>query len=169
MLTAAQRYREACSLIAVRLGPEVRGYCRGVMACAAAGDDLYQDVLEGVWIGLPSFQFACAVRTWVYAIAHHLVLRWLRRYSRQHVVRLDTDRAAALPGVSLSAEHAEQREHVARLCERLSPEEREIIILRTEREMSFREIATVMQIEEPAARQRYRRARNRLQALLAEA
>lgn len=170
-LVADRRHREACNLIAVTLGPELRGYCRGVMACENAGDDLYQDVLEGVWTGLPSFLFACSVRTWVYAIAHHMVLGRFRRYSRHKVVRLDTDQAAALPDQSLSVQlaQAEQRERVAALRESLSAEEREIIILRTEREMGFREIATVLQITESAARQRYLRARRRLELLLSRA
>ena len=170
-LLSQNRGRDACTLIARVLGSEVRGYCRGMMASESTGDDLYQDVLEAVLVGLPSFQFASSIRTWVYAIAHHLVLRRLRRYSRRKVVRLETGQADGLPGTDLRSQESREhrRELVMELRDRLAPEDREVIILRAERELSFRDIAVVLQTSEATARQRFHRARKQIEALLAEA
>ncbi len=55
-LLSQNRGREACTLIARVLGSEVQGYCRGMMASESTGDNLYQDVLGAVLVGLPSFQ-----------------------------------------------------------------------------------------------------------------
>lgn len=169
-LLSQNRGRDACTLIARVLGSEVRGYCRGMMASASTGDDLYQDVLEAALVGLPSFQFASSIRTWVYAIAHHLVLRRLRRYSRRKVVRLETGQADGLPGTDLRSQESREhrRELVMELRDRLAPEDREVIILRAERELSFRDIATVLQTSEASARQRFHRARKQIEALLAQ-
>lgn len=149
-------------------GPELRGYLRGTLASDADGDDLFQEVCAALWEGLPRFQRQSSVRTWAYAIAHHRTLKKLRRFSRRKIVRLDTARQDGIQNPSLTSliEHERQRQALALAREQLSPSEREILILRSERGLEFQEVAAIMDLSEETCRKRFQRAKDRLKGLL---
>lgn len=161
---------EACALIMDRYGPEIRGYLRGTMGSDTDGDDLYQDVCAGLWKGLPRFEGRSSIRTWLYVIAHRLVAKRLARYSRSHVVRLNTTAAGRIPDQADSLlSQISDREHrrvAAHLMSKLTAEEREVVILRAERGLSFSEVAEVLEISEAAARKRYQRAEASLKIMV---
>lgn len=169
-LLRARRFAQACGVIITQLGPELHGYFRGVLGSDSEGDDLYQDLLLALWRGLPHYQMTCSVRTWVYAIAHHLIFRRRRRYSRKHVCRLDTKEglAIAVQPSDTTREEAGQRERLRELQESLSLTERELLILRTERGLSFSEMSVILQTAEPTVRKRFQRLVKRLQGLVTE-
>lgn len=163
-LLRTERHADACRLLLEQYGPEVHGYFRGVLANEADGDDLYQDLAAALWKGLSRFRQSSSVRTWIYAIAHHLISHRLRRYSRKHVVRLDTGHELAIENRSTGSarEHAAREHAVAQMMDTLKPEEREIVILRIERNLAFPEIGTILGCSELTARQRFQRVKARL-------
>lgn len=170
-LLAAQRFAQALRAIITQLGPDLRGYFRRVLASDSEGEDSYQDLLLALWRGLPNYKMSCSVRTWVYAIAHHLIFRRRRRYSRKNVFRLDTKKGQALaaPQFDSHVEYAGRRERLSELQSMLSLTERELLVLRSERGLSFAEIAVILQVSEPAVRKRFQRLVERLQELTQQA
>lgn len=160
---------EAVELIITTLGPELRGYLRGTLGDGDEGDDVFQEVVIAVWERLQEFRFHSSLRTWCYAIAHHRVKKRFARYSRRNRVRLDTDQQARLPARSLTSllEHQQRAESMAAAAAALAPNEREILILRAERQLSFGEIAKVLGLTNEAhARKRFQRAKERLKELV---
>jgi RNA polymerase sigma-70 factor (ECF subfamily) len=159
----------AVELILNIYGPELRGYLRCTLGDPADGDDVFQDVTIAIWERLPTFRFASSLRTWCYAIAHRQVLKRLDRYSRRHRVQLDTDQQENLRSSSQTSlrDNQQRTEAVAAAAAQLSPSEREVIILRSERNLSFGDIKRVMGLSsEVSARQRFHRARDRLKLLV---
>lgn len=155
--------------IVAALGPELRGYLRGTLSDDMDGDDVFQEVSIALWERLSTFRFESSIRTFCYAIAHHRVINRLKRYSRRNVMRLSTGHGAELPARSLTSLLEQQRQaHVAAAAaEQLEPTEREILILRAERGLAFADIATILSLNhEASARQRYRRAKERLRELI---
>jgi len=57
----------------------------------AALDDICQDVFFIIYRRLGEFEGRSSLRTWVYAILHHVVMTWRRRSRRKDPHRAETD------------------------------------------------------------------------------
>lgn len=161
--------QEALQDTLTTLGPELRGYLRGTLADEMEGDDVFQEISIAMWERLSTFRFESSLRTFCYAIAHHRIINRLKRYSRRNVVRLATGQGAELQARSQTSllEHQRQSALVTAAAAQLEPAEREILILRSERGLSFADIACILTLSnEASARQRYRRAKERLRELI---
>lgn len=51
-------------------------------------EDVYQDILTAIWVGLPGFREESGYGTWVYRITVNTVFLFNRREKRKHSVRL---------------------------------------------------------------------------------
>ena len=74
--------------------------------------------------------------------------------------------ADSLSGPESQLQNGEQRARIKSTLERLSPEHREVLVLRFLEELSLAEVAAVLGLREPAVRGRQFRAIQRLQRLL---
>ncbi len=141
------------------LAPTVAGYLR--VQGAAEPDDLTSEVFLGVFRSLGTFsgseeQF----RSWVFTIAH----RRLTDHRRQTARR--PPRAGGLqPGdgpPAASAEHEALRqlsaERVRVLCERLVPDQRDVLLLRLVGGLTVDEVAAALGKSEGAVKALQRRA-----------
>lgn len=169
VLRGQARDRDAVSRVLEALGPELRGYLRGTMGSDMEADDLYGDLSVAILQGLPAFEGRSSVRTWAYRIAHNLVIKRRQRYSWSHKIPLDTQLREALPSPDSSRADWEQRRVVMEQVKAaLSEREREIIILRAERGLSFGEIALIIGVSEGAAQVRYSRAKDKAKRVLSD-
>lgn len=160
---------KAVATILSTFGPELRSYLHGTLGDPEEGEDVYQELSIAIWERLPAFRFESTIRTWCYTIAHNRVIKRLQRYSRRNRMRLDTGRQDALPAHSLTSliEHQQRVEAAQRAAAQLAPKERAILILRSERALSFAEIAQVLGLSsEQSARKSFQRAKERLKLLL---
>jgi RNA polymerase sigma-70 factor (ECF subfamily) len=60
------------------------------------------------------------------------------------------------------------KQGVAKLRERLDPDDQTLLILRVDRDLSWREVADVMGLGEPALRKRFERIKTRLREMARE-
>jgi RNA polymerase sigma-70 factor (ECF subfamily) len=103
------------------------------------------DVLQDVWLTvfrrLPALRAPEAFRVWLYQIAHDKVVSVLRRHRREDEVYADLrDRHAD----AADGDHEltfDRAELVHRALERLSPEHREVLLLRFLEGLSLEDIA----------------------------
>lgn len=110
-----------------------------------------------------------SVTSWVLAIAHSAVIDHLR--SRRPTVALDD-----LPQPPLALEPSplervlagERQRRLARLLEELPAEARQLLVLRFELDLGYRDIASRTGLSEGAARQRVSRAVRQLRGRLGE-
>jgi RNA polymerase sigma-70 factor (ECF subfamily) len=131
-----------------------------------AAEDLTQEAFLKALDGLSSFRPGSSFQAWLFRIAHNCFANLHRKSKR---VRL------ALPEQLLSpdegpAEQALSRESLALLTRavgRLPTEYRAAFLLRVEEDLSFRQIAEVLQITEETARWRVFKARQKLMETLA--
>lgn len=161
----------ACSLILERYGPSLRGHLRGLIGAPEVADDRYQDLCISLLLYLSRFHEEISLRCWLFRKAHDLYVDWCRRPSRRIFIRLDSGVAANLRAPSQTS--GDQQDERARMLQRtydlLNDDERELLVLRTERAFSFREIADTLRIEEAAARQRFQRIKSLLRDELVRA
>jgi RNA polymerase sigma factor (sigma-70 family) len=119
----------------------VAGYLRGQRA--SEPEDITSEVFLGVFSGLSSFEGTEAqFRSWVFTIAHRRLIDDRRRVSRHpHQAPLDPDLAGG--DVEREALASLGQEWVAQLCERLSADQRTVLLLRVVADLSSEEVARI--------------------------
>ena len=138
--------------------------------------DLSQETFLRAWRCLDQYQFASAFSTWLYRLCSNICIDFLRRRRRQQTVPLtfeDVDgeeQTYAVPDAQpLPEEQVElklTRETLAAAMAQLLPEHRAVLQLRVVNEMSYEQIADVLDIQIGTVKSRLSRARNQLKKIL---
>jgi RNA polymerase sigma-70 factor (ECF subfamily) len=132
-----------------------------------AAADVLNDTMLDVWRQAGRFEGKSSVATWIYAIAHHKAISWLRR---RREIELNDDAAAEIADDSPSAEarlaEADVATAIARLMERLSVDHRVVLQLAYFQEFSVSQIAEILDCPENTVKTRMFYARQRLKTLL---
>ncbi len=131
--------------------------------------DLAQEAFFRAWRGLSGFQFESAFSTWLFRLTSNVCLDWLRAKKRRPTVSLTTldDEGEEVqmeirdpgkgPEELLLA--AEDRKALAKALNELPVEYREILTLRAINDLSYEEIARILQLREGTVKSRLSRAR----------
>ena len=138
--------------------------------------DLSQETFLRAWRCLDQYQFASAFSTWLYRLCSNICIDFLRRRRRQQTVPLTFDDADgeeqtyAVPDAQpLPEEQVDltlTRETLAAAMAQLLPEHRAVLQLRVVNEMSYEQIADVLDIQIGTVKSRLSRARNQLKKIL---
>ncbi|MGH9214562.1 MAG: RNA polymerase sigma factor [Acidimicrobiales bacterium] len=127
------------------LAPVVAGYLRA--QGGAEPDDLTSEVFVAVIRNLRTFDGdEAAFRSWVFTIAHRRLLDERRRQQRRPSLE-PLSEASELRGrddVEAMAAQALATERVRELCERLTPDQRDVLLLRLLARLTVDEVATAL-------------------------
>lgn len=139
---------------------------------AALADEMFQDVWQRVIAARAGWQPEAAFTIWLFRIAHNrLNDHWRASRHRppapgdaeERVARMSDTRT---PETQLS--EFEQRRHLQLAMEQLPDEQREVLQLRLEQELSLEEIAQITGVGRETVKSRLRYAMDKLRAGLAE-
>jgi RNA polymerase sigma-70 factor (ECF subfamily) len=125
-------------------------------------EDLTQETFLQGWRRLETFQERGSLRSWLYRIAHREFLRLLQR--RQAEPGLDTMAERAAPDAAARLDSVELRD----VIDRLSLEQREVVLLYYLEGYSSTEIACIMEVPVGTVCSRLARARAHLRRELGE-
>jgi RNA polymerase sigma-70 factor, ECF subfamily len=141
--------------------------------------DLTQDVFIKAWHALAHFEAKAKFTTWLYRIAHNVVYDWNRKRKHEYAGELndeifDNERidpaAVAIPHVGESPDEklalGELKAKIETALSKISPEHREIVILKDVQGLAYKEIAEVMGCTIGTVMSRLFYARQKLQTLL---
>ncbi|MDX2298693.1 MAG: RNA polymerase sigma factor [Xanthomonadaceae bacterium] len=136
----------------------------------ATAEELFQDVWHNVINARGRYQAQARFSTWLYTVAHNrLNDHWRARRHRPDPPADADERVQAVqdpqtPERELSA--FEQRRRLQRALEDLPPEQREVLLLRLEQELSLEEIASITGSGRETVKSRLRYAMDKLRARL---
>lgn len=173
-LAAAGDTDGAATAVVNALGPRILGYLRALHADEDDAADVFQTWAEDLWRGIGAFRADAPLRTWAYRIAWHASARFRRERWRQRRERLPTSAASRLAAsVARSTPLAARDERLEILGKDLAPEDRALLVLRLDQELSWEEIAAVLaeegvDVSAAALRKRFQRLKDRLGALARE-
>ena len=124
------------------LAPAVAGYL--AVQGASEPDDLTSEVFQRAFTRIGSFSGdEERFRSWVFTIAHNLMVDDRRRRDRRPVpAPVDPDVAGGDVEDDAMRRLSEQR--VRRLCDRLAPDQRDVLLLRLVAGMTLEETATAL-------------------------
>jgi RNA polymerase sigma-70 factor, ECF subfamily len=135
------------------------------MVGADEAADVSQQVFLRVLQTIGQFTGKSQFKTWLYRVAVNEALQHLRRRGRKNATPLLHEPPDRAPAHTRRSEEAELLESA---LGRLDPELRSLFLLREVEQMSYREIASVLQINEGTVGSRLNRAREMLQKNLLE-
>ena len=122
--------------------------------------DLTQNVFLKVWRNLGKYDAAYRFYSWVYRIALNEALNFVQRRKRHD--ELDERTVSTDPTPSEETSLREARRQIQDALMELTPEYRQVIVLRHYQNLSYEEIATVVGIPEKTVKSRLFTARQRL-------
>jgi RNA polymerase sigma-70 factor (ECF subfamily) len=177
-LSAAGDHAGATTAALRLYGSELLGF----LHARARNDDLaaeaFAELGEDVWRGLPGFRWESSLRCWLYLLARNalgqLVRDPRRRRDRNLPLSAAPEVVAAVRTVTAEYHKTEVKDELRVLREQLSSEEHELLLLRLDRDLSWKEIAEVLGGEGDVAaraatlRKRFERAKERLRKLAIE-
>jgi RNA polymerase sigma-70 factor, ECF subfamily len=131
-----------------------------------AAEDLTQETFLKAFAGLATFRAGTNLQAWLFRIAHNNYVNQ-RRAGRKVRQPFPEHLPSADEGPVEQALSQEGLQLLARAVGRLPSDFRAAFLLRAEQDLSFREIADVLQITEETARWRVYKARQKLVEVLA--
>ena len=166
--------REAFELLVRRYERKVLALTNRMCGNPDDGAEAAQEAFISAWLGLPDFRGESGFATWLYRLASNACIDQIRR-QRRHISHAgpsldDEDAAPDLPDLSPSpetlAERADLRREIERALADLSPEHRQILILRETHQLSYHEIGQALNLEPGTVKSRVSRARSALRKIL---
>ena len=138
----------------------------------ALADEFFQDVWQRVIAARQGWKPEAAFRTWLFRIAHNRLNDYWRGLKHRPAAPEDADeRAARVPDPSSPERELsefEQRRRLQLAIEELPEEQREVVLLRLEQELSLEEIGAITGAGRETVKSRLRYAMEKLRARLNE-
>jgi len=172
----------AFSLLVDKYQKLVLNTCRGFVYSYADAEDLSQDVYVELFESLPNFRNESKLSTWIYRIAVNKSLNFIRKRKRESFFRGITSVLGAqekepwiqqeIAGISSEADHSLKNKelHLAikRAINSLPKNQRIAFVLNKYQDLSYKEVAEVMDISLSSVESLIFRAKGNLQKLLSD-
>lgn len=155
---------------------EKRVYALTLRMCKNPEDaaEAAQEAFLSAWQGLPFFRGDASFSTWLYRLASNACVDLLRRESRHRnaagpslndeETTVDAADTAPLPQEEL--ERKELKEQIEDGLRALTPDHRQVLILREMHQLSYDEISGVLELDVGTVKSRINRARKQLRNFL---
>ena len=133
-----------------------------------------QEAFLAAWQGLAFFRGDSSFSTWLYRLASNACVDLLRRESRHRTAagpslddeELNLEVPDEMPSPQDEAERRELREEIERGLAALSPEHREVLVLREIHQLRYDEIAETLDLDVGTVKSRISRGRKQLRNFL---
>jgi len=168
---------EAAITLALQLyGAELLGFLRAIARDDDLAGDAFGELSIDLWRGLPAFRWASSLRSWAYVVARNTLNELRRdpgrRGDRNLPLSVAPDVAQALRTATREIQRTEVKDELRVLREQLDAEEHELLLLRLDRRLSWKEIARItgatdddVDTRAAALRKKFERAKERLKKL----
>ncbi len=139
-------YQRGGTLALDLYGPELFGYLAAILDETAA-EEVFAQLSEDLWRGLPGFAFRSSVRTWLYVLAKNALHRFRRSPWNHKNRRTGSDQLDAWVAKARSRTAPWQRTDVKdrfrALREALDDDDQSLLVLRVDRALAWRDVARV--------------------------
>ena len=151
---------------------ETSVYRLALRMCGNAHDaeEVAQEAFVAAWKGLPAFRGESKFSSWLYQLTTNAAIDFLRREKRHRAaVPMEDEPEPATPDTPQQAmEESEVRQALQQALDTLTPEHREIFLLRQMRQLSYEEIGRLLGLESGTVKSRLSRAKKQLREILTQ-
>lgn len=155
-----------------RYEKKVYNKCYGFAKSSAEAEDLAQDVFLMLFVKLGSFKGRSKFSSWVYSVTYNFCVNYVNRNSGRRIkeksdsISDNADRLAALEDDDYILDF--RYDTLKRALDLVSPEDKTLLLLKYQDDVSIKELSELMQIGESAVKMRLKRAKGKVQALYNE-
>lgn len=157
---------EAFSHLMRRYEEKLLRYGKRFLPRAEDIEDAVQDTFLRAYTNIQSFDSSYRFSPWIYRIAHNVFVNVIRKHAHRSFAFIDFDTLIApLTSTEESETEVERsvlRAHIEKGLEKIEPKYREVLILHYFEELSYDEIADVLQIPKGTVGVRLKRGREAL-------
>lgn len=133
-------------------GPEIFSFLAAKLGDETTASEAFSLFSEDVWRGLGGFRGDASLRTWAYCVARRAGARAVRGAALRRERFVDSaaaeQAAAHVRTTTAIFKRTDVKNHVRALREQLTSEEQELLTLRVDRGLEWRDIARVLADEE---------------------
>lgn len=149
------RTSEAAGVLVRGFGPELLSFLSVTLRDPVVAEDVFSTVCEQILRGLPGFQGRSSLRTWCYTIARNAANQQ-RQANRRRSSREVADEGLSAIAAKVRTEtspflRTEAKSKMAALRDALPEEDRQLLVLRVDKRMSWDDIASIFLGEDPAS------------------
>ena len=124
----------------------------GIVRCAQDAEDVVQDTFMRAWKSREKLRDPARIKAWLTRIAANLAKTLYGRRRRCVEDAGVLERVAVAPEAHVALESAQQRGQLREAIATLTPRQCQVVTLRVERELSFKEIAETLGCSNVSAR-----------------
>jgi len=143
---------EQATTLALRLyGAEIAGYLAARVRDPDVAADVFAQFSEDLWKSFATFEGRASVRTWCYTLARHALSRDRKKAANRpgrniplSVAGVADELAEAARTATATYLQTEVKDRVRTLRESLDEEDRELLVLRVDRQLEWGEIAAIV-------------------------
>ena len=132
-------------------------------------EDLAHDIFLKTYLKLGEFRFEAKFSTWLYSITYHACVEYKRKDTKtllnQHEYAIDSEIYSVSEAESEAALFELQIEHLNDLLEKISPEEKALLLMKYQDGMSVDELIVLTGLKESAVKMRLKRAKAKIMTL----
>jgi RNA polymerase sigma-70 factor (ECF subfamily) len=147
--------RAAAATTVATFGPEVLGFLGAVLREEEDANEVFSQACEDLWHGIGQFQAKSTIRAWFYSVARHAASRLHRspHTRRQSNLPLSEAREVAERVRSQTEPHllTATKDWFSEIRQTLPEDDRILLVLRIDREMSWNDIARVFSPDDDSA------------------
>lgn len=147
----AQDLDAAATVFIQQYGGEILAFLIGRLRGESDAAEVFSDFAEDFWRGLPGFQWRTSLRSWAYTLARNAANRYATAPHRKPARNIPlsqksrfTMEVERLRSATRRHLRTEVKSKMRELRERLSEEDQTLLILRVDRQLSWRELAGIM-------------------------
>lgn len=147
----------AFEMVVNKYQERIRRYVRYIAPYNREIDDMVQEVFIKIFTQISKYQLGTNFEAWIYKIAYHETMTWLRKQSKQETL-LTHEMPESIHYDTYSVEASRE---IFETLQKLSADERAILFLRVYEELRYSEIAKILKVPEWMLRKRFERAKQK--------
>jgi RNA polymerase sigma-70 factor (ECF subfamily) len=140
--------------------------CYGLVNNRSTATELAEDIFSKSFEKLTTFKERSSFSSWLYSITYNHCIDYLREKKKLHYPSWNADHE--IPEIMDEVGETEQEINYPNLMvimDQIHPEEKAILLMKYQEDLSMKEIGTALRISEDAAKMRLKRARTRVKYL----
>lgn len=152
-----------------RYHDKVRDKCHSFVKNRVLAEELAENIFIRTFEKLPSFKQLSSFSSWLYSITYNHCIDYLREKKKLHYP--EWNRENELPEIIDETEEGIQDinyDNLRAIMELIHPEEKALLLMKYQDDLSMKQISTALRISENAAKMRLKRARTRVLFLYTE-
>lgn len=159
----SERHAELFDILYKRYQPRVYDKVFSFIKDRQKSEEFTNDILTKVYEKLPGYKGNSAFSSWVYSITYNYCIDYLRFQKKLHYPEWNkNNEIPEIPDETEEDLSGVTYENLLKILEMVHPEEKALILMKYQDELSLRQIASTLRISEDAVKMRLKRARTRI-------